>query len=468
VFITGEVGLGKTTLVREWWSQTQSSFSIQQSALLLESACSIPIGNCEVGRLEALLPWADVVAQLEGPSEKSEKSDSPEKPKLDIKKLLHDSAPAWAWALPVVGDFAHAAAHTVQSIREQQASTGSVTFKQVAKDTAASWAMAIPVIGGVVHAAIETKRLAEEQREEDRAINPEFAARNQQQVFQQYVNLLAKVATETPVIVFLDDLHWADASSCNLLFYLARQISDKRILVIGTYRPEDARAAEGGKGHPILTIKNELARYGTGSEIALRTLGRESIRSMLTALSAAYRVDDKFERWLENISDGNALFVSQFLRTLREDGHLDEQYRFVGSYDTVTIPRSALAVVEERTRRLDPSTRQLLTYATAEGEEFTSYVLQRLSDMKPLELLKQLGRAAVAGVVREKGTSRVFASQVTAVFGFSHALFTKRCTIRCSMRSGCSCTSSASRFSSRNGTGSPSPASAPRRSRRSS
>src|SRR5579872_5671843 len=108
LFLTGEAGLGKTTLVHEWWKTIAPD-----SAIYAEAACSIPIGNVDVGRLEALQPWADVVAQLQA-------IGSEEKKKLDLKKLIRDAAPAWAWAIPVVGGLVHAALETAQVITEQR------------------------------------------------------------------------------------------------------------------------------------------------------------------------------------------------------------------------------------------------------------------------------------------------------------------------------------------------------------
>src|SRR5579883_3445853 len=308
LFLTGEAGLGKTTLVHEWWKTVAPD-----NAIYAEAACSIPIGNVDVGRLEALQPWADIVAQLQGHEEQGRK-------KLDLKKLIFDSAPAWAWALPIVG--------------------------------------------GIAHGAMETARLVKEQQGDH---NPN--ASNQQQVFQQYVNLLTKISETTSLVILLDDMHWADTSSTSLLFYLSRQINEKKILVIVTYRPDDAISANDGKGHPIIQVKNEILRYG-GKECSLAFLGDTAIRELLTAIFPGYATDDKFERWLRKISDGNSLFVTQFIKTLHEDGHLSDTGAFTGDYENIKTPDSALAVVTERTRRLDNDTRKLLMYATAEGEEF--------------------------------------------------------------------------------------------------
>jgi len=363
LFLTGEAGLGKTTLVHEWWKTVAPD-----TAIYAEAACSIPIGNIDVGRLEALQPWADIVAQLQSYGDKSKK-------KIDLKKLIHDSAPSWAWALPIVGDFAHA--------------------------------------------VVETHRLAKEQQEVEQKVS------NQQQVFQQYVNLLSQISEDTPLVLLLDDMHWADVSSTNLLFYLSRQIKDRKIFVVVTYRPDEATVANDGKGHPIVKVKNEIFRYEAGAELVLRYLDRTAISELLIKTFSNYKPDDTFERWLLKISDGNSLFVAQFIKTLHEDNWLTDYGKFVGQYENISVPATALAVVEERTRRMDTATRELLRYATAEGEEFTSYVLGALTSKQPLELLSELRKAEAAGLIQNKKSTRKFANQTTSVFGFSHALFHK-------------------------------------------
>ncbi|HZV12080.1 MAG TPA: AAA family ATPase, partial [Candidatus Kapabacteria bacterium] len=107
LFIVGEAGLGKTTLVHEWQNTIASD-----AVIYAEAACSIPIGNVDVGLLEALQPWADIVGQLQSCIEKNHK-------KLDLKKLVYDAAPAWAWAIPLIGDIAHAVIETHRLVKEQ-------------------------------------------------------------------------------------------------------------------------------------------------------------------------------------------------------------------------------------------------------------------------------------------------------------------------------------------------------------
>ncbi|HZV11696.1 MAG TPA: tetratricopeptide repeat protein, partial [Candidatus Kapabacteria bacterium] len=175
----------------------------------------------------------------------------------------------------------------------------------------------------------------------------------------------------------------------------------------------------------VIKVKNEILRYGTGKELSLGFLGIDAIRELLVKTFPGYVIDDKFEYWLRKISEGNSLFVTQYIKTLNEDGHLTEHGAFTGNYENIAIPGSALAVVTERMRRLDDAQRELLCYATAEGEEFTAYVLEQLTKKDMMTMLQELQYAEKAGVIREKGFGRFYANQMTAFFGFSHALFHK-------------------------------------------
>jgi predicted ATPase len=376
LFIAGEAGLGKTSLVKHWWGTVQMKYRQLDlpAPLFAETACSVPVASTDVGQLEALQPFAGLMQSL-GMSLARRTSET-----TSTRDLIRRLAPKWIELVPVIGDLTSAVIETYQALDER-------------------------------------KKIQQE---------AEHGAANQQQVFQQYSNFLSQLAARGDiggVVLLIDDMHWADTSSTNLLFHLSRQITTERVLILVTYRPDDVRSARGGEGHPIVTVRNEIFRYSAGAELELGTLSQSAIRSFLAQSFVGHLPDEVFEEWLLRISGGNPLFVTQFVKTLREDRHFDGRGRFIGKYDEIDVPPSIRAVVEERIRRLDPTSHEMLRYASAEGEEFSSHLLGKITERKPLELLAELRKAEQTGVILKRGSARTAAGSSTTIYGFAHTLF---------------------------------------------
>ncbi len=377
VFIGGEAGRGKTTLVHTWMDQVRRRMerTAMSAPLFAEAVCSITIASDgESGSTEALQPFAMLMQSL-----------------------------------------------GMQLARKTRETQGAL---DVIRRLAPKWIELIPVVGELTSALMETYEVFDERKKLKQ--EAEHGAVNQQQIFQQYSNFLMELSRRedcSGVVILLDDMHWADASSVNLLFHLSRQIASERILIIVTYRNDDAEAARGGEGHPIVMVKNEIMRYSAGIEMELETLDIDAVRAFLSNSFVGYLSDDAFENWLMSTSGGNALFMTQFVETLKDDGLFDGRGRFTGTFGEVTVPPSVNAVIAERIRRLDEETNELLRYASAEGEEFTSGILSQLADEKPLKLLAKLRKAEQMGIIARREAAKSATGKSNTVFAFSHALF---------------------------------------------
>ena len=96
--------------------------------------------------------------------------------------------------------------------------------------------------------------------------------------------LVEELSRPRPLVLFLDDLHWADSASLNLLFHLARKMQDSRVLLIGTYRSDDVALGRGGERHPLEPIVNELKRYNGDIVIELGATEASEGRAFVDAL----------------------------------------------------------------------------------------------------------------------------------------------------------------------------------------
>jgi predicted ATPase len=360
LFIVGEAGIGKSALLREATARLRGS---SRPPLLAVAECSTPLADREIGEVEALQPWGEIIAEL--PS--TDRSGTGE-----TRKLVGELARAWIHCIPVVGD-----------VIESVVDTADILKKRVGEEGAAS----------------------------------------QSQLFQQYINVLGKLSEKSTVVLAIDDAHWADPSTCNLLFAAARQLRSRPILFIVAYRPDDAAGSRDGEGHPILHIRNELERYSLSEEIILPKMSPGNLDALLRSRYPNYRNDDRFEEWMARISDGNALFITQYLTTLEEDGYIDRAAGTIrDDFEETMVPTSIQAVLRERLRRLDEESSELLRYASVEGEIFTSMVLSVVTELPALKLLQRLRRIEDRSqIVRTLGRQRVYASETTA-YQFAHTL----------------------------------------------
>ena len=104
--------------------------------------------------------------------------------------------------------------------------------------------------------------------------SPQPAGLEQSGLFSEYTDLLQNLANERPLILTLDDLHWADEASLGLLFHLGRRLEGSRILVIGTYRPDELVNGRDNQPHPLTKVIDELQRsFGDSLDHARKAMG---------------------------------------------------------------------------------------------------------------------------------------------------------------------------------------------------
>lgn len=206
----------------------------------------------------------------------------------------------------------------------------------------------------------------------------------QDQIFEQYLRVLERLSGKAPLLLVIDDLHWADTASIGLLFRLGRRVTNNRVLVLGMYRGSDVALGRGGERHPLEPVLNELKRYHGDVEIDLDPAatgrGREFVDAFLD--QEPNRLGEDFRSALLEHTRGHPLFTVELLRSLQESGHLhrDETGHWVvdPGLDLSTMPSRVEGVIEERLGRLGEDLRRALTIAAVEGEDFTAEVVSKV------------------------------------------------------------------------------------------
>ena len=306
----------------------------------------------------------------------------------------------------------------VRQLARQPEGGARRSFGELARELAPYWLQAVPVAGNLLAAATAT---AFELKRTFGVGAPAAAPPSEEALFFQYTELLLAAAQVAPLVLFLDDLHWADRASIALLGHLGRRIADERVLILGTYRAADVEVAR----HPLKQARLELERYGAAEELALAPLDSAALAHWVAAELDA-PVAPELVRWLERRAGTNPLFFGELLKWAVEQGiagrHADE-WVLLRRPAEIDIPRSAESVIEKRLGRLEPEIYRVLEYASVEGDTFHSTILARLLGQDELALEEALEpMARVHRLIRLVGTEDLPDGDVASVYEFGHSL----------------------------------------------
>ena len=289
VFVTGEAGIGKTTLVEAF------------AAMVADGrAGRVARGQCleQRGTPEPYLPVFDALQRLG--------RDDPE-----ALRLLSALAPTWLAQLP-------------------------------------------SLVAEADRAALERRALGG----------------TQGRMLREAAEALEAIARDRPLLLLLEDLHWADPSTVDLLGWLARRDLPARLLVAGTYRPGDAAAA------PIGDAAAELGLRGLAEELVLAELDAAAVADVLARRLPGAEVPAELARLVHRRTDGVPLFVVQLAQAWAESGDLSMaggRWRLAGPDGAgPDVPDDLRRLLELQLRRLDPDDLAMLEAAAVGGVEFAA------------------------------------------------------------------------------------------------
>ena len=242
----------------------------------------------------------------------------------------------------------------------------------------------------------------------------ELAPEQQQRyLYNAMLDFTRRLSCTVPCVILLDDLHWADESSMNLLEHIAPNISDLPLLYVVTYRDVAA-----DMGPPFRRALAKFGRLSNTSNIALKQLTIDDIATLLAQLGRPDPPDSLVEI-IFGESGGNALFVQSVYQSLAEEGLLfDEngEWRTDISRADLVVPNDIRLIIEQRVDRLDAETRRLLAMAAVLGLRFEPDVLEEALEADDDQVLDGIEEAEAANLIFPSS------GQGETRYEFSHAL----------------------------------------------
>ena len=217
--------------------------------------------------------------------------------------------------------------------------------------------------------------------------DPEVA---QFRLFDAYTQYMKAIATQGPLVIALDDLHWADKPTLLLLQHIARELSRTRILVVGNYRDTDIT-----RQSALSETLASLNRESGFDRIVLRGLTRDEVAAYIKARANVEPRRDVLDRIFEE-TEGNAFFLSEVVNLMAQEGTLTKD-----SISAIAIPDGVREALGRRLNRLSEETNELLQVGAIIGRDFTYDTLTLLGDRDEEALLKMIEEALEARVIEE-------------------------------------------------------------------
>lgn len=219
---------------------------------------------------------------------------------------------------------------------------------------------------------------------------------DQGELFAEYTVVLKALSTRRPLLLVLDDLHWADPASIGLLGHLGNRLAEMGILMVGAYRPEEVNRGREGERHPLLAVLGEYQRRFGDVQLPLDDVASDGVRLFVDALldSEPNVLGEEFRHGLVHHTGGNPLFTVELLREMQGRGVLKQDGMgrwFVGpDFTWDVMPPRVEGVIETRIKRLDSELQEWLTVASVEGEIFTAELIARVQDTDERAIVKRL------------------------------------------------------------------------------
>jgi class 3 adenylate cyclase len=236
-------------------------------------------------------------------------------------------------------------------------------------------------------------------------------------LFDSVSSFLINASRSTPLLIVLEDLHWADKPSLLLLQHLARRLGDCRLLLLGTYRDVDL-----DRRHPLSAMLSSLRAERLYERVLLRGLETPEVVALLEG-AAQHEMDPRgveLAGVLQRETEGNPFFIEEIVRNLIETRAIyPREGRWVSdveSMEDLGIPEGVREVIGRRLSRLSEGCNRALGEAAVVGREFEFGVLSVMSELDDEALLSALEEALEAQAVVE------VPDRSAPTYAFTHAL----------------------------------------------
>jgi predicted ATPase/DNA-binding winged helix-turn-helix (wHTH) protein len=260
----------------------------------------------------------------------------------------------------------------------------------------------------------------------DRALlQREMLGATKERMLRELEELLERWTFQCPLILVLEDLHWSDNATLDLISYLSKRTDAVALMLIGTYRPVEVIVS----GHPLKAVKQELLSKRQCKELPLEYLSQEAVVEYLAARFPANRFPAELGGLIHERTEGNPLFMVNAVDYLVTEGWIGEAQE-VWQLGTeiekieVGVPASIKQMIEKQVGYLSKEEQRMLEVASVSGVEFSTLtVAAGLGDDTAVVAAQCEELARRHQFIRDCGFHELPDGEVAARYGFIHALY---------------------------------------------
>ncbi|MHB8507899.1 MAG: AAA family ATPase [Candidatus Dormibacteria bacterium] len=219
-------------------------------------------------------------------------------------------------------------------------------------------------------------------------------------LFEGILTLMDAIGGDRGTVLVIEDVHWADASTREMLDYMARRLRNSRVLLACSYRGDELH-----RRHPLIPIIQGWTRAGLGSIVPLEPLEPAYVDEMVDAIFETDRIAPEIKAVLFSRCDGNPYVLEEILKEA-----VDRRRGAAGSpmpsglvLTNLRVPRSVAETVLVRLHRLDPEQAEVLRVASVLGRSFDFHTLSALVDAPAGEILEAVREGVSEQILEEEG-----------------------------------------------------------------
>jgi predicted ATPase len=262
--------------------------------------------------------------------------------------------------------------------------------------------------------------------EERERLRQETTGATRERMLREMSQAVELLTADAPLLLVVEDLHWSDYSTIDLLSSLATGRRPARLMLVGTYRPAEVLAA----GHPLKGVKQELHARRRCEELPLSFLDERAVCDYLSHRLRGTRVSAGLARWTHRRTDGNPLFMVNVIDYLLDRGLIardGDEWRLAEKVEREGqggVPENIRQMIERQIDRLGRDEQRMLEAASVAGAEFTVAAVASALGEDVLgvgERCEELARRHQ--LLRAARFSELPGGMLTARYGFIHALY---------------------------------------------